>query len=194
MDIKKLKQTLLNELYQPYQQCTACPLGFLGRKNIVFGEGDPNAALMIIGEGPGKEEDILNRPFIGRSGKLLDTILEKTAFKREDLFIANVVKCRPPENRKPLKAESFTCKNLLLFKQIQIISPRLICTLGASALEALIEQPANITTMRGVIIQHNSMTILPTYHPAYILRNRRELENFTKDFQMAHKFLTSLTR
>lgn len=193
MDIKKFKQNLLDELYQPYQRCTACPLGFLGRQNVVFGEGNPDASLMIIGEGPGREEDILKRPFVGRSGKLLDKVLEIASFKREDVFIANVVKCRPPENRKPLPIESKTCKNLLLFNQIKIIRPHLICTLGSSALEALIERPVTITRMRGTIIKHNSMTILPTYHPAYILRNRNELENFVKDLQLAQTIIETIT-
>ena len=192
MDIKTFKQNLLDELYQPYQHCTACPLGCLGRQNVVFGEGNPNATLMIIGEGPGRDEDILKRPFVGRSGKLLDKILEIASFKREDVFIANVVKCRPPENRKPLPIESKTCKNLLLFKQIKIIRPRLICTLGSSALEALIEQPVSITKMRGKIINHASMTILPTFHPAYILRNRSELETFAKDLQLAQTFISNI--
>lgn len=194
MDIKKFKQHLLDELYQPYCNCTACPLGFLGRQNVVFGEGNPQADLMIIGEGPGREEDILNRPFVGRSGKLLDKVLELASFRREDVFIANVVKCRPPDNRKPLPLESKTCKNLLLFKQIKIIRPRLICTLGSSALEALIEQPVSITKLRGKIIEYNDMTILPTFHPAYILRNRGELETFVQDLMLAQKTISTPTR
>lgn len=189
MEIKKQKQELLDKLYAPYHHCKACPLGFQGRKNVVFGEGNPDAQLLFVGEGPGKEEDILGRPFVGRSGKLLDKILELAALKREEVFIANIVKCRPPGNRKPLPIESTTCKNLLLFNQIKIIQPQLICTLGSSALEALIEQKVTITKMRGTIIKKNGMTILPTYHPAYILRNRKQSEIFTNDIKKAKAFL-----
>lgn len=192
MDIKLFKQRLLEELYQPFHNCTACPLGALGRTHIVFGEGNPDAALMLIGEGPGKDEDLLRRPFVGRSGKLLDKVLDVAEFRREDVFIANVVKCRPPENRKPMPIESKTCKKLLLFKQIKIIRPRLIVTLGSSALEALIEQPVSITKLRGKPIQHGDLTILPTYHPAYILRNNSELENLVLDLQSAKKIIGSL--
>lgn len=185
MDIKKYKQTLLEKLYEPYKSCKACPLGNLGRKNIVFGEGNPNAQLMFIGEGPGREEDILGKPFVGRSGKLLDKIMELAQLKRTDVFISNIVKCRPPNNRKPLPIESKTCENLLLSKQIKIIRPNVICTLGSSALETLIKQEVKITKMRGKAIAYNDITILPTYHPAYILRNRRELESFIYDIQQA---------
>ncbi|MFC1845657.1 uracil-DNA glycosylase [Candidatus Dependentiae bacterium] len=176
---------MLEKLYEPYTSCTACPLGDLGRSQVVFGDGNPNAQLMFIGEGPGREEDILGKPFVGRSGKLLDKIMEVAGLSRGQVFIANVVKCRPPNNRKPLPTESKTCKKLLLFKQIKIIRPQLICTLGSSALEALIEQEVRITKIRGKIIEHNDVKILPTYHPAYILRNRRELEKFASDIQMA---------
>ncbi len=189
MDIKTYKKKLLESLYKPYLQCTTCPLGFQGRKNIVFGEGDPNAQLMFVGEGPGREEDSTGKPFVGRSGRLLDKIIELAGLKRSETFIANVVKCRPPGNRKPLPTESSTCKNLLLFKQIKIIRPKIICTLGSSALEALIEQPVSITKMRGAILKVKNMTILPTYHPAYILRNRKELENFANDIKNAKKYL-----
>jgi len=193
MDTKSYKEKLLEKLYAPYRHCTACPLGQLGRKNIVFGEGAPNAKLLFIGEGPGREEDILGRPFVGRSGKLLDKILEVAGLERSDVFIANVVKCRPPGNRKPTPIESRTCKKLLLLKQIKIIRPQLICTLGSSALEALIEQKVAITRMRGTILQHENLTILPTYHPAYILRNRTELETFANDIKKARDFLKSTT-
>jgi len=189
MNMKKNKQTLLNKLYKPYKKCQNCPLATLGRKTIVFGEGNPDANLMIIGEGPGKDEDALGRPFVGRSGKLLDKIIELIDMSRKDVFIANVVKCRPPNNRKPLPIESKTCKKLLLFKQIKIIKPKVICTLGSSALEALIEKPVAITKLRGKIIKFKQTVILPTYHPAYILRNRKELENFSADLKKAKDIL-----
>lgn len=194
MDIKKYKQKLLDQLYKPYKKCLRCPLGMLGRKTIVFGEGNPDADLMFVGEGPGRDEDALGQPFVGRSGKLLDKIMELVDLSRQEVFIANVVKCRPPGNRKPLPTESKTCKKLLLLQQIKIIRPKVICTLGSSALEALIEKPVAITRLRGKPIRLHqeklSTIILPTFHPAYILRNRKELEKFADDLKKAKEFLS----
>jgi len=193
MDIKQYKQQRLDELYAPYKKCTACPLGTLGRKNVVFGEGNPDACLMFVGEGPGRQEDILGRPFVGKSGKLLDKIMELADLKRETVFITNIVKCRPPQNRKPRPIEMTTCKKLLLLNQIKIVRPKIICTLGSSALEGLTEQPVRITKMRGTVLKHGDLHILPTYHPAYILRNRRELENFANDIKKAAKLSQATT-
>src|SRR5205823_4093975 len=127
------------ELYKPYKKCLQCPLGTLGRTNVVFGEGNSDADLMLIGEAPGRYEDEQSKPFVGRSGKLLNRTLELVGLKRNDVFITNIVKCRPPNNRKPLPLESTTCKNILLFNQIKIIRPHIICTLGASALQGFID-------------------------------------------------------
>ena len=124
--VQTYKQDLLNKLYAPYQKCIQCPLGKLGRKNVVFGEGNPDAKLVFIGEGPGQDEDIQGRPFVGRSGKLLDKVFDLAHITRSDVFISNVVKCRPPGNRKPLENEIMTCTNLLLFKQLKIIRPKII--------------------------------------------------------------------
>jgi len=187
MDIKKYKQALLEELYAPYKKCLMCPLGSLGRKNIVFGEGNPNAKLIFIGEGPGQKEDELCRPFVGRSGQLLTKVLEAIDLSREDVFITNVVKCRPPNNRKPLPNESDTCTKLLLFKQIKIIRPKAICTLGSAAIQAFLEKDVKITKIRGKTFKKEKTTIIPTYHPAYILRNKKELENFANDIKLAKK-------
>jgi len=187
MDIKKYKQTLLNELYAQYRICQMCPLGSLGRKSIVFGEGNPDAKLMLIGEGPGQKEDELCRPFVGRSGQLLTKVLEAIGLSRQEVFITNVVKCRPPNNRKPLESESDTCTKLLLFKQIKIIRPKTICTLGSAATQAFLEKDAKITKIRGKLFKKEHTTIIPTYHPAYILRNKRELENFANDIKLAKK-------
>lgn len=181
MDERKYKQALLEKLYAPYAKCTACPLGSLGRINVVFGQGNPNARLMIIGEAPGKDEDIQGEPFVGRSGRLLTKALEAADIKREDIFITNIVKCRPPENRLPLPIESKTCKNLLLFNQIKIIRPAIICTLGSCALQELMNQEFKITKVRGTIQQKDDITVMPTYHPAYILRNPKELPTFLAD-------------
>jgi len=185
MDSSNDKKTMLEKLYAPYAQCTHCPLGKLGRTNVVFGEGNPNAKLMFIGEGPGKEEDQQARPFIGRSGKLLTRVLESLGILREQVYITNIVKCRPPQNRKPYPIESKTCKNLLLLNQIQIINPQAICTLGGTPLEGLLEKKVKISQAHGKAIVFNSTIIVPTYHPAYILRNKKELESFTKDIALA---------
>jgi DNA polymerase len=185
MDVKQFKQQLLDTLYAPYKKCTMCPLGTLGRTHVVFGEGDPDAALMFIGEGPGAEEDKQGRPFVGRSGQLLSRTLQRFGVKREEVFITNIVKCRPPNNRAPLPIESETCKNLLLVKQIKIIRPRIICTLGTSALQSILEKEIKITKIRGTTITKEDMTILPTYHPAYILRNPQELALFLADIELA---------
>ena len=188
MDIKTHKQALLQELYAPYLDCKECPLGFLGRKHVVFGEGNPNAKLMFVGEGPGKKEDELARPFVGRSGQLLTRAIEAIGFRRKDVYITNVVKCRPPNNRKPLPNEADICTHLFLFKQIKIIRPKVICTLGSTAIQIFLEHDAKITKIRGKLFKKDNLTIIPTYHPAYILRNNRELKNFINDINLAFSF------
>lgn len=188
MDVRTYKQQLLQELYEPYKKCMMCPLATQGRTQVVFGEGDPDAKLMFVGEGPGADEDAQGRPFVGRSGKLLTKMLEKIGISRESVFITNIVKCRPPNNRKPLPIESKTCKSILLSKQIKIIRPKVICTLGASALEGLLEKPVFITKMRGTEIPfESSIIIIPAYHPAYVLRNPTAFTDFYTDIQMALK-------
>ncbi len=188
MNAKMYKQNLLNELYKPYQQCTACPLGSLGRTNVVFGEGNPDAELMFIGEAPGREEDKQGRPFVGRSGQLLNRILELAGIKRPDVFITNIVKCRPPNNRKPLPLEINICKKILLFHQIKIIRPKTICTLGSSAIQGLLEKNVKITKLRGTLLQLDEINVIPTYHPAYVLRNPKELETLLNDIKKAHAY------
>ena len=183
MNKKEEKRALLERLYEPYKKCLMCPLGFLGRTSVVFGHGNPDAQYMIIGEAPGREEDEKGLPFIGKSGRFLTTILNKVGVKREDIFITNSVKCRPPQNRKPTQFESTTCKDLLLINQINIIQPKAICTLGATALETLLGTPVKITQVRGKILSFNSIFLFPTYHPAYIMRNMTKLDEYILDFQ-----------
>jgi uracil-DNA glycosylase family 4 len=185
MDIAQKKQMLLDALYAPYQQCTQCPLGFLGRKSVVFGTGNPNALLMLVGEGPGEREDILGKPFVGKSGALLTSILDTIGLTRDEIFITNIVKCRPPNNRAPLPIEMKTCKQILLEKQIHIIQPRIICTLGAAALQGLSEQAVQITKERGRPRILRGTTIIPAYHPAYILRNPTKLPELIADLNQA---------
>lgn len=179
------KQALLDALYSPYKNCVMCPLGSLGRTNVVFGEGNPNAQLLIIGEGPGKNEDLLARPFIGRSGQLLTKALNQVGITREDVYITNIVKCRPPSNRAPLATEAAICTSLLLEKQIKIIKPKVICTLGSSATNTLLQTVTPITMIRGTTQTYQSIPVIPTYHPAYILRNQKELIKLTLDLEKA---------
>lgn len=184
------KEKSLNALYAPYKNCKQCPLGSLGRKTVVFGEGNINAKLMFIGEAPGEQEDIQGRPFVGKSGRLLTQTLQGLGVNREDVYITNIVKCRPPNNRKPYPLESKSCKELLLIKQIEIINPRIICTLGSAALEGLLESPIQITKLRGTIVPWKERFILPTFHPAYILRNQTQHHLFAHDLKNAIQLST----
>lgn len=187
MNQKLLKQQQLDELYKPYKNCLQCPLSNLGRTQVVFGEGNPDAKLVIIGEAPGRDEDLKGKPFVGRSGKLLDKVLEALDMPRSEVYITNIVKCRPPNNRTPYPIESETCKKLLLLNQLKIIQPHVICTLGKSAVEGLLEEPVAISRIRGKIISFQNIKLIPTFHPAYILRNQKQLEPFMHDIALAKK-------
>jgi uracil-DNA glycosylase family 4 len=188
MDTKKYKQELLDKLYAPYKKCMECPLANFGRKTIVFGGGNPDAQLMLIGEAPGAEEDERGMPFVGKSGALLNTIFEILNIERSNIFITNIVKCRPPNNRKPYSDEAKTCKNILLINQIKIIRPKIICTLGSAAIQGIIEEEVKITRIRGAKLPFDdNMLIVPTYHPAYILRNPKELDTLVGDIKYAHQ-------
>jgi len=174
MNSKQYKQQLLNQLYKPYQGCTGCHFDMPPATQIVFGDGNPDAKLLFIGEAPGKEEDIQGKPFVGRSGQLLNRIFELIGFDRKDVYITNIVKIRPPNNRKPLPTEMEHSRTLL-YNQIKIIRPKAICTLGSAALQGLLKKIVKITQMRGKTIDWHGIPIVPTYHPAYILRNPKEL-------------------
>lgn len=185
METKEYKQKLLEQLYEPYKKCLKCPLGSLGRTKVVFGEGDPDAAIIFIGEGPGRDEDSQGKPFVGKSGQLLNQLFTLAGINRSSVFITNIVKCRPPNNRTPLPHEMETCKKLLLLKQIRIIRPKIICTLGSAALQGLLNQSFKITQVRGSLLSFENITVIPTYHPAYILRNPKELPTLANDIQTA---------
>ncbi len=184
MDIKAYKAMILEHLYQPYRNCQRCPLATLGRTHVVFGQGDSDASIMFIGEGPGFQEDVEGLPFVGRSGQLLDRVLDAVNIERRTVFITNVVKCRPPNNRQPLPNEVDTCKKLLLLQQIKIVQPKVICTLGAAATQGLLERDIKITKVRGQKFSFEGITVIPTYHPAYILRNPVELTTFADDLAL----------
>jgi len=149
--------------------CTLCPL-HSGRRQVVFGAGNPDAELMFVGEAPGRDEDIQGEPFVGRAGQLLTRIIEAMGFQRSDVYIANVNKCRPPNNRAPLPAEMDACRPFLL-RQIDIIQPKVLCLLGATAVRGLLEVKDSITRMRGQFLRWRGILVMPTFHPAYLLRN-----------------------
>lgn len=165
------KETQLQAIRKMYCNCDKCPLATLGRSLVVFGEGNSSSTIMFIGEGPGRDEDEQGRPFIGRAGQLLTKIIQAMKLERNDVYISNVVKCRPPNNRVPLPTESDVCKKLILFREIEIIQPKIICTLGSTAAQALLGDDIKITKVRGIFSFYNNIPVMPTYHPAYLLRN-----------------------
>lgn len=177
------KGILLKALYAKYNDCMNCPLATQGRSQVVFGVGNPDAKIMFIGEGPGRDEDIKGEPFVGRAGQLLNKIIEAMGLTRDQVYISNVVKCRPPGNRTPLPNERNTCKDLLLFKEIAIIKPKIICTLGSAATQGLLGDEIKITTARGIFHDFKGIPVMPTYHPAYLLRNPAEKRTVWEDMK-----------
>ena len=181
-------------------ECTRCVLSRLGRKTIVFGEGDPNAELMFVGEGPGADEDDQGRPFVGRAGQLLNKMIEAMGLKREQVYIANVVKCRPPGNRTPEREECDTCSPFLM-RQIQVIRPKVIVALGATAAKNLLGVNDSMASMRGRFYDFSPPRTLTdsgepfdcklavTYHPAFLLRDPRQKKEAWKDLQMVMRYL-----
>ncbi|MHC4713107.1 MAG: uracil-DNA glycosylase [Planctomycetota bacterium] len=161
-------------------ECTRCPL-HEGRTNIVFGEGSPDARLVFVGEGPGVNEDIEGRPFVGRAGKMLTAIIEKVFFlKRDDVYIANIVKCRPPGNRTPQPDECATCLPFLL-RQLEAIAPEFLVALGGIASHNLLDTKEAIGRLRGRFHILGNIRVMPTYHPAYLLRNPAEKRKVFED-------------
>jgi len=160
----------LESLQKQAMNCHLCDLS-KSRRKVVFGEGNPHADILIIGEGPGATEDSTGKPFVGRSGELLSKMLGNVlGLSRKDVYITNIVKCRPPNNRTPTPTEAHTCQPYLL-KQIELIKPKLILTLGATAYHYLTGDDTGITKVRGSIHKHGNATLIPTYHPSYLLRN-----------------------
>ena len=164
------KNEQLTNLREEIGDCHRCKLS-RGRKNIVFGTGDANARLLFIGEAPGKEEDIQGEPFVGEAGMLLTKLIEKMGFSRNSVYIANIIKCRPPMNRDPEEDEIISCR-AFLDKQIDIIAPKIIITLGRIALQTLMNNDkVKITAARGTFFEYKGIPVMPTFHPAYLLRN-----------------------
>ncbi|MDE0636146.1 MAG: uracil-DNA glycosylase [Candidatus Poribacteria bacterium] len=178
----------LSALDADAQSCTKCKL-HEGRNTVVFGVGNPNADLMFIGEAPGADEDRQGEPFVGRAGKLLTDIIKAMKLTREDVYIANVLKCRPPGNRNPETDEVETCSPYLI-RQIELIQPKIIVALGSFAAKMLLDTKTGITALRGEFhayaLAHqsdNTPVIMPTYHPAYLLRNPNAKREVWEDMQ-----------
>jgi DNA polymerase len=169
--------------------CRRCRLAG-GRQTIVFGQGNPHAELVFVGEGPGADEDEQGLPFVGRAGQLLNRMIQFVGMKREEVYICNIVKCRPPGNRTPEKDEVDACSPFL-FRQIEAIRPRLVCCLGAPAMKTLLGIKEGITRVRGQFFAYGSTKAFVAYHPAYILRNPREEKILREDFETIRKFLRS---
>jgi uracil-DNA glycosylase len=168
--------------------CRRCKLSE-GRTNLVFGEGSPRAPLVFVGEGPGRDEDAEGRPFVGEAGKLLTRIIENgMGLSREDVYICNVVKCRPPKNRVPERDEIQSCLPFLK-RQLEIISPDVICALGLTAARGLLGRPFTMIRERGTWVSYQDIPMMPTYHPAYLLRNPSAKRQVWEDVQEIMKLM-----
>jgi uracil-DNA glycosylase family 4 len=168
--------------------CTRCKLHTLGRTQVVFGVGNPAADLMFVGEAPGGDEDIQGIPFVGRAGQLLTKIIEAIGLTRDDVYIANVIKCRPPQNRNPEPDEVETCEPFL-FRQIDTIQPKVIVALGKFAAQALLRTDAPISRLRGRVLDYRGAKLIPTFHPAYLLRNPSSKREVWEDMKVARSLL-----
>ena len=178
----------LNQIQTELHNCTRCKLATAGRQAIVFGEGDPKARLMFVGEGPGEQEDIQGRPFVGKAGQLLDKMINAIGLKREDVYIANAVKCRPPGNRNPEPDEIQACSSFL-HRQIDLIRPEVIVALGKFAAQTLLETETRISELRGQFHTYRGVKLMPTFHPAYLLRNPSSKKEAWEDLQKVAKEL-----
>jgi uracil-DNA glycosylase len=183
MDLTKLSDSLNN--------CQLCQLS-AGRTQVVFGTGNPHASIMFVGEAPGFYEDREGEPFVGAAGKLLTELLRSIGLERSDIYIANVIKCRPPNNRDPLPDEIDTCKPFLL-QQIQLIQPKLVCTLGNFATQTLLEKKVGITKVRGQVIQLKNFVVFPLLHPAAALHQGNLRVPLKEDFQKLKTILMQMS-
>jgi len=179
----------LQEFYEEIKNCRNCSLGH-SRTNLVFGTGDEKAKILFVGEAPGYYEDQQGEPFVGAAGKLLTQLLGKIGFKRADIYIANVLKCRPPENRNPKPEEIEACKPYLL-KQIEIIKPKVVCTLGNFATQTILNKKVPISKVKAQPTQVDNFLVFPLYHPAAALHQGWMREPLTEDFYKLKDFLDS---
>ena len=166
-ELSKIKKLIIIE--ENLRKCSLCAIS-KSRTNLVFGTGNPDTKLMFIGEAPGRDEDLQGKPFVGRAGQLLTKIIESIGIDREEVYIANILKCRPPGNRPPEPGEINNCEQFLK-QQIEIIRPEIICPLGRIASQALLKTQTQISKLRGNSFTYENIKLIPTYHPAYLLRN-----------------------
>jgi len=180
------KPAALEAIRQDIGDCTRCPLAYAGRHTIVFADGDPNARLMFVGEGPGADEDAQGLPFVGKAGQLLNNMIGAMGLKREQVYIANIVKCRPPANRVPEPVEANTCSQFLL-RQIDVVQPEIIVALGSTAATYLLGVKQSLAGLRGRWHSCRGAKLVVTYHPAFLLRDPRQKGEAWKDLQMVMK-------
>ena len=178
---ERIEGDTLEKIRETIGDCTRCKL-HKTRTNIVFGVGNPKADLVFVGEGPGHDEDLKGEPFVGRAGKLLTQMIEAMSLRREDVYICNVVKCRPPENRLPERDEIATCSPFL-YRQIDAIRPKVVCCLGACSAQTLLQTTQGISKFRGEWFDFRGTKLIATYHPAYLLRNPPAKSEVWKDLQ-----------
>lgn len=176
------REAALQAIRDEIGDCTRCPLAYAGRRNIVFGDGNPGARLMFVGEGPGADEDASGLPFVGKAGQLLNNMIGAMGLKREEVYIANIVKCRPPANRVPEPIEANTCTQFLV-KQIDVVRPEVIVALGATAAAYLLGVKQSLASLRGTWHSCRGAKVAVTYHPAFLLRDPRQKVEAWKDLQ-----------
>ncbi|HTL70438.1 MAG TPA: uracil-DNA glycosylase [Candidatus Eisenbacteria bacterium] len=181
------KASALAALKEKFKDCRFCALSET-RTQVVFGAGNPDARLLFVGEAPGYDEDIQGEPFVGAAGQLLTKIIQAMRLKREDVYIANCLKCRPPQNRSPLPTEIVSCQPILL-RQIEIIRPEIICALGKFAAQTLLATDTPISRLRGHFHDFRGIRLMPTFHPAYLLRNPEDKKLVWEDAQKIMKEL-----
>ncbi len=181
-------QEALAAVREDLGDCVRCKLHALGRRQIVFGVGNPNADLMFVGEAPGADEDIQGEPFVGRAGQLLTKIIEAIGLRREDVYIANVLKCRPPNNRNPEPDEVQQCEPFLL-RQIDVVKPKVIVALGKFGAQSLLKTNDPITRLRGREYKFRNAVLIPTYHPAYLLRTPSAKREVWEDMKRVRELL-----
>ncbi|SPP66810.1 uracil-DNA glycosylase [Nitrospira lenta] len=185
--------TPLQDLAKSLHNCQRCKLAKLGRSQVVFGVGNPRASIMFVGEAPGANEDLKGEPFVGAAGKILNDLLQSADLSRDDIYIANVIKCRPPENRDPELDEVETCKPFLL-QQIQLIRPKLVCTLGNWATQTLLERKVGITKVKAQAFYMKDFVLFPLLHPAAALHQGGLLDTLKADFKKLKEFLDRNTK
>jgi DNA polymerase len=183
----QLQHLSLPDLASVAKQCTACRL-HQGRTHVVFGVGNPQAELMFVGEAPGRDEDLQGEPFVGRAGQLLTRIIQAIGLRRQDVYIANVIKCRPPNNREPQEDEIARCEPYLI-RQVELIRPKVIVALGTYAAQTLLKTKLPISQLRGRFHTYHGSKLMPTFHPAFLLRNPERKRDVWEDMQLVQREL-----